>query len=1150
MQIIFSCHLFLVAMAISVIGQGKSDENRVHGGCSQYCNCTTRSVKCIGINSLKEIPSNISKSVFSLDLSRNPNLQITKTSFEKFTNLLTLKLESCNLHVAFNVPRKVRYIFLKNNGLNYEQFYTMFCAAFSFPMFIDVSSNKIRIVTQKPLLSAKNPKLLYLKLNGNSMKAVYNKTFRGFYHLKTLKLKKMGIETIEKDAFRDLSNLTCLDLNNNKLRTLPGNLFRPLRNLMKLVLEANNLEALPDLRGLPRNMIRLQMGHNRLTNISALSEMGIKSIKALSLWYNNITSIPKHIFQNISVYEINLAFNKIMKIEDYMFTACTMLGYLFLDSNELVSISKKAFSGVQFLQRLSLSSNNLTALPEGIFDNLQIEWIFLYSNNISSIKNTWKGIKKAPKLILLFDNPIRKLSTESLDGLASHTNVYISCNSLSQISEIEDMRPVVRCSPSMTFYVILPMTSDSAPSILRRFGFDCKKKAFPYWSPSHYNCTPCPLGYYGGSTRDNHTACKPCPPGSFYQDKLVQKSCKKCRVGQYVPLESAPGRGPLDCRTCPEGTQSDKSAKHRACLCLPGFARLNRFGPCTKCTAQGISCEKDYRILKPGFWWSWEYNSTCKTKYQGFIENLETCNDSFSRKSYSFSCNMPQPFKCPNKVACLGNVHGSCHRNYTGPLCQLCREKYYRHFKMCLRCPKSWVAALEFLAYVVAFIIICLVVNWADKIMVDTKNETAVPMSITIGQNRKQRTVADVILSTLKILLGFYQVLNGTVNSFPNIPWPNSLTKALRVFKYIELEILRIPSLRCLKPEWRLSSVDEFWLSLGITFAVPLIIGIYYVIRKIYLDKTVRTYKAYIESIQTCKKQCVRSIILFLFATFPSTSRKIFQILPIACHKLCLTKGHCISYLRADYSIKCLPSSKKGYRILYLAYASLIIPFGFIIFLLVSLAYVTHRKQRHRLHKIDNDHLCASLIQHDELNTAEPIERDVHQGNHESTFQFALKFCYENYQPSCWYWEITEMLRKLLFTSILPLLTPFSNIFLGLSIILAGFFALLHAYKKPIQDYFEHWLQMISLSVIPANLCIAYILHTIATQRFSIFDVKEEKLGISVILILLNSAVVIIVILRYMRTQIKKMRQLCQRHQCGCKCCVACLLPCVEPEED
>ena len=1148
MQKSLSYYFFLVVVVLHVTAQGKSSENRILSRCPRKCTCTNRLVKCVN-KSLKEITSNISKSVFSLDLSRNPNLQITRASFEKFTNLVMLKLEFCSLHVAFKVPYKVRRIHLRSNQLNYEQFYTMFSRASPFLRFIDVSLNNMHIDTRGPLLGAKNLTLSELQLSGNSLRTIYYKTFHRFYHLRTLKLGYMGIETIEKDSFIDLAKLAVLDLSGNKLHKLPGNLLKPLRHLTQLILNANKFQSLPNLRGLPTNMYKLEISENRLANISGLSEMGVKSIKKLKLWYNSIISLPKHIFQKISAYEINLAFNKIKEIEDYSFSGCTILRYLSLDSNDLVSVSKKAFEGVQFIQTLSLSSNKIKFLPEGIFANLQIDWVFLYGNNMSSIKNTWKGIKKAPKLILLFDNPIRQLSTDGLEELTSHTKLYISCSSLSQISVIQNMKPVVRCSPSVSFHLVLRWSSHAVLHILRRLGFECRERIFTHGLSRLFNCTPCPLGYYGGGTRN--TSCRPCPPGSFYQDKLVQKACKRCKVGQYVPLENAPGKGPLDCLTCPEGTQSDKSAEHRACFCLPDFARLNRFGPCAKCTLQGISCKKDYQILKPGFWWSWEYNATCKAKYQAFIDNLETFDDSFSRVTYSFSCNIPQPFKCPNKNACLGTVHGACHENYTGPLCQLCKKEYYRHFKVCVRCPRRWVAALEFLAYLVAFIIICLVVNWADKVMVDTGSVTVVCTHVTRVEKRKQRTVADVILSTLKILLGFYQVLNGTVHSFPNIPWPNSLTNVLRVFKFIELEILHIPSLHCIKSEWHLNVVDEYWLSLGIIFSVPLIIGLYYVIRKVYLNKTDITYKAYIENIETCRKQCIRSIILFLFATFPSTSRKIFQLLPIACHKLCLTGSeHCISYLRADYSVKCLSSSTKTYWILYLVYASLIILFGFIIFLSVSLAYVTHRKQRYRLYKIDDDNLCASLIQHDEPNAAEPIERDVHQGNHESTFQFALKFCYENYQPSCWYWEITEMLRKLLFTSILPLLTPFSNIFLGLSIILAGFFALLHAYKKPIQDYFEHWLQMISLSVIPANLCIAYILHTIATQRFSIFDVKEEKLGISVILILLNSAVVIIVILRYMRTQIKKMRQLCKRHQCGCKCCVACLLPCVEPEDD
>ena len=139
-------------------------------------------------------------------------------------------------------------------------------------------------------------------MDGNSMKTIYNQTFRGFCHLKTLRLMNMGINTIEKGAFCDLSNLSYLTLTGNKLRKVPGELFRPLRKLTILSLEQNELEALTDLRGLPTAMLKLALGHNHLTNISALSEMGIKSVGSLRLWYNNITSLPKHIIQKIFVY--------------------------------------------------------------------------------------------------------------------------------------------------------------------------------------------------------------------------------------------------------------------------------------------------------------------------------------------------------------------------------------------------------------------------------------------------------------------------------------------------------------------------------------------------------------------------------------------------------------------------------------------------------------------------------------------------------------------------------------------------------------------------------------------------------------------------------------------------------------------------------
>ena len=83
-----------------------------------------------------------------------------------------------------------------------------------------------------------------------------------------------------------------------------------------------------------------------------------------------------------------------------------------------------------------------------------------------------------------------------------------------------------------------------------------------------------------------------------------------------------------------------------------------------------------------------------------------------------------------------------------------------------------------------------------------------------------------------------------------------------------------------------------------------------------------------------------------------------------------------------------------------------------------------------------------------------------HSADSNETTHFAMKFFYENYKPCYWYWEVIEMYRKLLLTSVLPILTSESRIFLGLSIMISNFFAFLLAHTKPIKDGFENNLQL------------------------------------------------------------------------------------------
>ena len=180
---------------------------------------------------------------------------------------------------------------------------------------------------------------------------------------------------------------------------------------------------------------------------------------------------------------------------------------------------------------------------------------------------------------------------------------------------------------------------------------------------------------------------------------------------------------------------------------MTGFSRTYRFGSCKKCEAKGIQCERDYETLKQNFWWSWDYNRKCLVKYLAFVDNLETRDirnlSNLARESNTFRCVIPKAHRCPVKGICLGGILAKCQKGYTGPLCVLSKKGYYKHFRSCAKCPRFWIVCLQLLAYLIVFIFVCTLVNWAGKLIV----------KLTHGE---QRSLADIILSMLKILLGFY----------------------------------------------------------------------------------------------------------------------------------------------------------------------------------------------------------------------------------------------------------------------------------------------------------------------------------------------------------------------------------------------------------
>ena len=83
------------------------------------------------------------------------------------------------------------------------------------------------------------------------------------------------------------------------------------------------------------------------------------------------------------------------------------------------------------------------------------------------------------------------------------------------------------------------------------------------------------------------------------------------------------------------GTNTTMFAGFRACWCLKGHYRLDRFGPCTACSGKGVECSDDKLDLSRGFYWNWgdRDGNYSKSTYKLFITNLAIRNDKYNERT-------------------------------------------------------------------------------------------------------------------------------------------------------------------------------------------------------------------------------------------------------------------------------------------------------------------------------------------------------------------------------------------------------------------------------------------------------------------------------------------------------------------------------------
>lgn len=472
--------------------------------------------------------------------------------------------------------------------------------------------------------------------------------------------------------------------------------------------------------------------------------------------------------------------------------------------------------------------------------------------------------------------------------------------------------------------------------------------------------------------------------------------------------------------------------------------------------------------MNPGYWWRWR-NKTHKDRYRLYIANLVAASPALGHDDVEYPFALPTPYQCPEKESCEGGINSTCKDGYTGPLCSVCRQEYYKQLHKCTKCPsKAWTAGQLAIIFAV-FLVITAVCVWTSK----RKNQ----------EGGHWHSVIDMFLSKIKIAIGFYQVTYGCLEAFSYIKWPESLQAIGYYSGILQFNVLQIAPVHCLFPGMKADAFANLFAIMAINAVIIAMSGLIYAVRKATLLRQA-TLQEKSDKLAQLKEAVYKNLFFLLYVTYLSTCSKTATVLPLACRELCqdVREDICAKYVKSDYSIRCDDHRYK--KLVVVAFLSTIY-----VLALPIIAFLTLWKQRRTIIDADNDE-----ISDDPRSDSEIIK--------------AMHFLYENYKTSLWYWELVEMSRKVIVTSGLILVGQESRSYIGLAWVIAGMYGVLFAWNCPIIDAFENQLMTTSLAVTVFNLGIGAISKIPAEELPSSTDSDLETVTLNILVLGANTLVI------------------------------------------
>jgi len=260
-------------------------------------------------------------------------------------------------------------------------------------VFLKLSSNEIHSLNN-PSVFTGLANLQMLDLSNNQLSSVHPQLFSSLVNLEQLDLSRNSLTAVPAPLFGTLAHLQQLYMDHNKLNTLESSVFNNCSNVRDLGMAANQFVTIPAAIRSLKKLVTLDMGEN---TIRSLGNNGNDTFKGLSQLYglrlvdNKLEDLPAGFCQHLRQLRVlNLAANKIRRVQESTFSGCDQVRALRLDGNSLEELPPSFGAELPSVLWLNVSRNALTAFQYHVIPKT-IEWLDLSHNELTKLHLSDQG---------------------------------------------------------------------------------------------------------------------------------------------------------------------------------------------------------------------------------------------------------------------------------------------------------------------------------------------------------------------------------------------------------------------------------------------------------------------------------------------------------------------------------------------------------------------------------------------------------------------------------------------------------------------------------------------------------------------------------------------------------------------------------------